>query len=318
MPTNTKQSRNMKFELTEPNKQFSNAELTQDLKRVSEILGKQSVSLREYKQHGKYSYQTLKKRYGSWEKALDEANLIQTKRPWGGELSETSIPEADLIEDMKLVAKNFQKEDITIAEYDNSGSFGSATICKRFGGWNKAKERAGLKVSRSYNQTDDDYFENIFSVWLHLGRQPKYREIAAPLSKIHISSYERKFGTWRNALEGFIQYINNRDQDDLQPVPNSIPTKVVNVSSESSDTPNTESVKKTKKRTSRIANLRQRFRVMKRDGFKCVLCGACPALNPGCELHIDHIIPWSHGGETVEENLRTLCFSCNLGRSNVE
>ena len=57
---------------------------------------------------------------------------------------------------------------------------------------------------------------------------------------------------------------------------------------------------------------------MKRDGFKCVLCGDSPAKNPTCELHIDHITPWSHGGETIEENLRTLCSSCNLGRSNKE
>jgi len=75
---------------------------------------------------------------------------------------------------------------------------------------------------------------------------------------------------------------------------------------------------KPKKRTNRIANLRQRFRVMKRDGFKCVLCGASPATTPGCELQIDHIIPWSKGGETAEENLRTLCAQCNLGRSNKE
>ena len=35
------------------------------------------------------------------------------------------------------------------------------------------------------------------------------------------------------------------------------------------------------------------------------------------ELHIDHIIPWSKGGETVLENLQTLCSDCNLGKSNI-
>lgn len=307
----------MKFELTEPNKQFSNTELTQDLRRVSEILDKQSVSLREYQQHGKYSFQTLKKRFGSWEKALFKAGLIQTKRPWGGELSETCIPEGELIEDMKLVAKNLQKTDLTIAEYDNSGKFGSATICKRFGGWNNAKERAGLKASRGYNQTDEDYFENIFSVWQHLGRQPKYQEMVAPLSKIHISSYERKFGTWRNALKGFIEYFDSKAQDDIRPTSSFTPAEKVKIPLISDTNVDKGSAKKVK-RTDRIANLRQRFRVMKRDGFKCILCGASPALNAGCELHIDHVTPWSLGGETVEENLRTLCSNCNLGRSNVE
>jgi 5-methylcytosine-specific restriction endonuclease McrA len=33
------------------------------------------------------------------------------------------------------------------------------------------------------------------------------------------------------------------------------------------------------------------------------------------KLHIDHIKPYSLGGETTEDNLRTLCQDCNLGKS---
>jgi 5-methylcytosine-specific restriction endonuclease McrA len=32
---------------------------------------------------------------------------------------------------------------------------------------------------------------------------------------------------------------------------------------------------------------------------------------------VDHIVPWSKGGETILENLRTLCSKCNLGKGNV-
>jgi hypothetical protein len=207
----------MKFELTESNKQFSNAELIRDLLRVSELLSSKTVSLNEYKRLGNYSYQTLKKRFGSWEKVLIEAGLSESKRPWGAELSETCIQEVELIDDMKLVAKSIRNQALTLADYDVFGKFGSATICKRFGGWNKAKEKAGLNVTRRYGQTDEEYFENIFSVWQNLGRQPKYQEMVAPLSKISISSYERKFSTWRNALEGFIEYITNKEQSDISP-----------------------------------------------------------------------------------------------------
>jgi Homing endonuclease associated repeat/HNH endonuclease len=305
----------MKFELTESNKQFSNAELIRDLLRVSELLNSKTVSLNEYKRLGNYSYQTLKKRFGSWEKVLIEAGLSESKRPWGAELSETCIQEVELIDDMKLVAKSIRNQALTLADYDVFGKFGSATICKRFGGWNKAKEKAGLNVTRRYGQTDEEYFENIFSVWQNLGRQPKYQEMVAPLSKISISSYERKFSTWRNALEGFIEYITNKEQSDISPTLSS--SAVAESESLLLDEIQKERVQKVK-RTNRTANLRQRFRVMKRDGFKCILCGASPASSAGCELHIDHIISWSNGGETIEENLRTLCSNCNLGRSNVE
>ena len=72
-----------------------------------------------------------------------------------------------------------------------------------------------------------------------------------------------------------------------------------------------------KHKTPRDVNLRLRFKIMQRDNFKCCVCGASPATNPSVELHIDHIVPWSKGGETIPENLQTLCSKCNLGKSNL-
>ena len=57
-----------------------------------------------------------------------------------------------------------------------------------------------------------------------------------------------------------------------------------------------------------------RFRVLHRDRFNCVLCGDGPAANPSCVLHVDHILPWSKGGRTAIDNLRSLCGLCNVGR----
>lgn len=54
-----------------------------------------------------------------------------------------------------------------------------------------------------------------------------------------------------------------------------------------------------------------RFKVLKRDGYRCRLCGATAE---GTRLHIDHIHPVSKGGQTVEANLWTLCAECNHGK----
>jgi 5-methylcytosine-specific restriction endonuclease McrA len=59
-----------------------------------------------------------------------------------------------------------------------------------------------------------------------------------------------------------------------------------------------------------------RYEVLRRDRFRCVLCGASPATQLGCVLHVDHVIPWSKGGKTVAGNLRSLCETCNLGKSD--
>lgn len=72
------------------------------------------------------------------------------------------------------------------------------------------------------------------------------------------------------------------------------------------------------KKTSRKISDKLRYQVLKRDNFKCCACGASPAKDSMVELHIDHIIPWSKGGETTLENLQSLCSKCNIGKSDSE
>ena len=57
-----------------------------------------------------------------------------------------------------------------------------------------------------------------------------------------------------------------------------------------------------------------RYDVMKRDGFRCVLCGA--SAEDGALLHVDHIIPIARGGTSEMDNLRTLCDACNSGKKD--
>lgn len=54
-----------------------------------------------------------------------------------------------------------------------------------------------------------------------------------------------------------------------------------------------------------------RFEVFKRDGFKCVYCGAHP---PEEILHVDHVHPVADGGGNEIDNLVTACLPCNLGK----
>lgn len=71
-----------------------------------------------------------------------------------------------------------------------------------------------------------------------------------------------------------------------------------------------------KNNSTRVISSKLRYQVLKRDNFKCCACGASPAKDTTVELHIDHIIPWSKGGETTIDNLQTLCSACNLGKSD--
>ena len=70
-------------------------------------------------------------------------------------------------------------------------------------------------------------------------------------------------------------------------------------------------------KVSRSISDKLRYQVLKKDNFKCCACGASPAKDSSVELHIDHIIPFSKGGDTTIDNLQTLCSKCNFGKSDI-
>lgn len=72
---------------------------------------------------------------------------------------------------------------------------------------------------------------------------------------------------------------------------------------------------KSKQQEFRQVPSKLRYAILKRDGFKCVLCGS------GVEksvLEVDHKIARSKGGKNEETNLRTLCHECNMGKMREE
>lgn len=59
---------------------------------------------------------------------------------------------------------------------------------------------------------------------------------------------------------------------------------------------------------------KQKEKILKRDGYKCVVCGR--GKKDGIELHIDHIKPKDLGGKAVIENGQTLCAQHNFLKKN--
>ncbi len=59
-----------------------------------------------------------------------------------------------------------------------------------------------------------------------------------------------------------------------------------------------------------------RYLILKRDGFRCQLCGAWATESNYVRLEVDHKIPVTAWGRTEEANLWTLCVQCNKGKSN--
>jgi hypothetical protein len=60
--------------------------------------------------------------------------------------------------------------------------------------------------------------------------------------------------------------------------------------------------------------LKQKREILKRDGYKCVVCGKSAA--DGIELQVDHIKPKDLGGKAIIENGQTLCAKHNYRKKN--
>lgn len=205
-----------------------------------------------------------------------------------------SITNDDVLCDLRRVAAQSRSGTVTVRSYATTGKYSSALVKSRFGSWNSALSAAGLRANHVRDVSDEELWDNVREVWIQLGQQPRRAQMRPPLSRLTNAPYVRRFGSWLNAMREFAAAHKGLTADGTQP----------------------HSLESKEAHTPRNPSLRLRFHVMKRDHFRCCSCGRSPATNPGLELHIDHVAPWSKGGRTLENNLQTLCNSCNLGKSD--
>ena len=205
----------------------------------------------------------------------------------------------EVLEDIKQVMAKLGKTTLTIKEYDKNGSYHSSTALRKIGTWNEILGILDATTSVVYYE-DVDLLDNIKQVWLKKGSQPTRRDMDNKVwSSISSGAYLRHFGSWYKALDKFVEYINNDDDDTV------IDTDVSSIKGDF------------KHKTKREPSDRLKVQVLMRDGNKCRICGV--VCDGGIhKMHFDHIIPWSKGGETTLDNLQVLCSVCNEALGDVD
>ncbi|MFH1874657.1 MAG: HNH endonuclease [Pseudomonadota bacterium] len=289
---------------------YSDEALLNELKRVAQLANNESLTKKFFNQESRIHASTIIRRFGGWKEGLNRAGLVhlyegrsitQKMRQQKGR----SLTDEELLNELRRISKQLGRKDLVVADINKYSVVGKNIFKTRFGTWKRALEKAGLTVRpQSKRYTDEECFENLFQVWKHYGRQPSFSEINRPPSAVGGQAYILRFKTWMHALEAFVERVNSDNEAS-----NSV--------TEVSSSPALQDGKwKKSRRSVRTIPLGLRFQVLRRDRFMCVACGRNPPQNPGCILHIDHIIPWSKNGKTEINNLRTLCEQCNIGRSN--
>lgn len=209
-----------------------------------------------------------------------------------------SPSEKELLEDIRFVLKKLNKDSLTIKEYDENGRFSSSTAIRRFGSWNIVLCKLNIPTNNTF-YSYSELMDNLREVWLKKGEQPTRRDMDNPsLSSISSNTYLRHFKTWYNALDKFVEYISDTNEDDAN----------ISIDLEFNGY---------KHKTKREPSNRLKVQVLIRDGNKCRYCGA--VCSGGIhKIHFDHIIPWAKGGETTLDNLQILCSDCNAALGDAD
>lgn len=301
----------MDFVLNTYHRDVSDEELLNDILRVAKMYDKDRLSQSEYNKYGKYHSSTIGKRFGGWNAAVMKIGLNPCHT--GNQKHDICETDGDFFADMRQIAISLNKDSITTGEYMEYGRYNRSSMIRRYGSWDTILKLAGFestsyRLGKGKEISNEELFQDIERVWIKLGRQPTITDVKNGEFSFGQNTFVRRFGGWRGTLEAFVKYISSEEStvDDDNIVDKETPV----------NHPITRSFQKSHK-TNRDINLRLRFKVMLRDNFKCCICGKSPATSPGVTLHIDHIKPWSKGGETTIDNLQTLCSDCNYGKSDL-
>jgi hypothetical protein len=293
--------------------EYSDEAILAELRRVAELVPDGAFLESDFKRLGRVGRNTLRRRFGSWFKALETAGLAHRStdqiKTRGGHAS-SRMPDDEILSVLKKLANKLGRTTLTKSDVLQHLPFSDGILRKRWGTIRAAFEAAGLEATtlgRRY--TDQECFDNMLTVSTHLGRPPMHKDMSEPPSTVGGKAYMRRFGTWNKALAAFVERVNQ--DGDPEEEQNLVIGAVETRAADHAPLPLVRSPEET-----RDIRLGLRFRVLHRDRFKCVLCGDHPAWNVECILHVDHVIPWSKGGTTSEDNLRTLCETCNVGRGN--
>jgi len=322
--------------------EYSDTAIVDDLRRVSESFPEEPFTNRFYFMNGgRYSSSIFKRRFGGWREALDAAGIGNryVGPPTTGRMRSQplrAMSDEDILARIRDVSAQLGKTSLAGADIEENSEITRDMMHRRFGSVSAALRQAGIEqVNHGRRYTEDQIFENLLNVWTHYGRPPTALEMDRSPSTVGKNAYLHRYGGWRNALTAFVERANSEADSDAALEPEQQPyVRAGSSGPTASPTTNANGRPKPGSQTnarSRVPRLTPtnvqsedrrdpsvglRFKVFQRDRFRCVLCGDHPARNAECVLHVDHLIPWSKGGRTQEDNLRTLCATCNVGRGN--
>ena len=275
----------------------------EEIRRVAALVDHPVLSVSRFNRLARADGDTIIRHFGSWKTALQRAGLGHRFSGSKG-MREKRRSDEEILSDIREAAAERKLTVLRSGDLKRAG-VPLGLLCWRFGTVENAVKKAGLGYASDWRRrTPAECRRNLLKVWRHYGRAPCHREIKLPPSTIGSGPYVRLYGGWKKALAAFAERMEND------------PAVKASIAHRAG-----AGIERTRHRRSRLhpedkrkVPLGLRFQVLQRDRFRCTACGASPAEDPACKLHVDHVVAFSRGGRTEIGNLRTLCALCNLGK----
>lgn len=140
-------------------------ELISDLQRVAKFFDLATVSLSQYEEHGIYTWPTLSRRFGTWNKALVKAEL--------GFSNEVNIPEVRLFENILTVWQHYGRQPRRRELELPPSTISQSPYNRHFGSWTAALQAFVEHANSDGAELPEE--KNDLSVQAKTGRDPSFR-----------------------------------------------------------------------------------------------------------------------------------------------
>jgi len=262
-----------------PRRKYTDEDLLSNLQEFAEELGR-TPSQPQMNKKGPHYASTYRRRFGSWNKAIEKAGLEVNDRQ--------NIPERELLEELKRLAKVFGRPPKT-DDMEEFGRFSESLYWNRFGSWNTALQEAGLPVKYKMTSPDEqEVIEELTRISEIVGRTPRQKDMEEH-GVYSVNTCIRRFGTWNDAVRA----------SGFEPA--------LDLSTRTYEEDYGKGWTKAKKKA-----------IRERDGRECQVCGLSQQEHIedlGFKLHVHHIVParlFSNPQKRNDpDNLITLCAECH-------
>lgn len=167
-------------------------EYLEDLRAFAEELGR-TPTRREMNEDGPHSSMPYYNRWGSWNAALEAADL---------ELNHRQVTREELLEELRRLADEYG-EPVRYDDVAEHGKYGPRTYYREFDTWFDAREAAGLNPEhiRPERRADpEELIEAMRELAREVGRPPLKSDMRDH-GAFSVTPYLTRWDTWERALE---------------------------------------------------------------------------------------------------------------------